>query len=86
MELRCGDCKERMTTRSFHTLELLMSHPGQVFSAERILDRVWGQESDVDLPVVFVNISQLRKKLNELGSDLEIRVIRGSGYVLEVRS
>ena len=40
-------------------------------------------DSEAEINVVWVNISQLRKKLSELGSDTEIRVYRGTGYALE---
>lgn len=83
MELCCGDRKLRLNTKAFQTLELLMSNPGMVFSAERIMDRVWGWDTDAEINVVWVNISGLRKRLAEIGSDQTITAIRGSGYVLE---
>ena len=83
MEIICGTRRERLNTKAFGTLELLMDNPGMVFSAERIMDRVWGWDSDAEINVVWVNVSGLRKKLAEIGSDLTITAIRGSGYVLE---
>lgn len=83
MEVICGTHRERLNTKAFKTLELLMSNPKMVFSAERIMDRVWGWDSDAEINVVWVNISGLRKKLTEIGSDQTITTIRGSGYVLE---
>lgn len=83
MEIICGTQRERLNTKAFKTLELLMGNPGMVFSAERIMDRVWGWDSDAEINVVWVNISSIRKKLTELGSDQTITAIRGSGYVLE---
>ena len=52
-------------------------------SAQQLMDRIWGWDSEAEINVVWVNISQLRKKLSELGSDCEIRVYRGTGYALE---
>ena len=63
-----------------------MAHPGMVFSADRIMERVWGWDSDAEINVVWVNISSLRKKLAEMGADISITAVRGSGYVLEVKS
>jgi len=83
MDLFCGERKARLNTKAFKTLELLMNNPGMVFSAERIMDRVWGWDSEAEINVVWVNISGLRKKLCEIGSDQTITAIRGSGYVLE---
>ncbi|MER1994372.1 MAG: helix-turn-helix domain-containing protein [Eubacteriales bacterium] len=50
------------------------------------MDRVWGWESEAEINVVWVNISQLRKKLAELRTVTEIRVHRGTGYSLERQS
>lgn len=83
MEIICGAQRERLNTKAFKTLELLMDNPGMVFSAERIMDRVWGWDSDAEINVVWVNISGIRKKLAEISSDQTITAIRGSGYVLE---
>ena len=49
----------------------------------QLMDRVWGWESEAEINVVWVNISQLRKKLSELRTETEIRVHRGTGYSLE---
>ena len=83
MELCCGQQRLRLTSKAYQTLELLMRHPHMVFSAERIMENVWGWDSDAEINVVWVNISSLRKKLAELGADITITAIRGSGYVLE---
>ena len=56
----------------------------QVFGRERIYESVWGWDSDVDCSVVWVHISNIRKKLARLGAPAGIRFLRGAGYVLEV--
>lgn len=86
MQLTVGANTVRLNTKAYQTLELLMAHPGMVFSADRIMERVWGWDSDAEINVVWVNISSLRKKLAELGADISITAVRGSGYVLEVKS
>ncbi|MDO4493221.1 MAG: response regulator transcription factor [Clostridia bacterium] len=83
MLLKCGGNSVRLNTKAFRTMELLMSRPGMVFSAERIMERVWGWDSDAEINVVWVNISFLRKKLAEIGSRVTITAVRGSGYVME---
>lgn len=40
----------------------------------------------MDTSVIWVHISNLRKKINTLGAPLEIRFVRGAGYLLEVRA
>ena len=86
MQLTVGANTVRLNTKAYQTLELLMAHPGMVFSADRIMERVWGWDSDAEINVVWVNISSLRKKLAEMGADISITAVRGSGYVLEVKS
>ena len=83
MELRRGGQSVRLTNKAFQLMELLMERPGSVHSVDAIMERIWGWDSDSDASVVWVHISQLRKRLSELGSGVEIRAIRGAGYSLE---
>ena len=64
-------------------MELLVEHPRVVHSIDRIMEKVWGWDSEAEVNVVWVNISLLRKKLSQLGSRVEIRATRGVGYSLE---
>lgn len=73
----------RLSGREFQVMELFMRSPKTVFSADRIMERVWGWDSDAEINVVWVHISNLRKKLKAIGSKLTIKVNRGLGYVLE---
>ena len=82
-ELRFGTQSVRLTGKMYQMTELFMENPKHLFSAQQLMDRVWGWDSEAEINVVWVNISQLRKKLSELGSDTEIRVYRGTGYALE---
>ena len=43
------------------------------------MDQVWGWDSEAEVNVVWVNISSLRRKIEELGAHVEIRVSRGIG-------
>ena len=67
-------------------MELLMMNQGTYLSAEVILSKVWGYDSDAEPGNVWVYISYLRKKLTELGCGVGIKVKRGIGYTLEVLS
>lgn len=82
-ELRCGTQSVRLTGKMYQMTELFMENPKHLFSAQQLMDKVWGWDSEAEINVVWVNISQLRKKLSELGSAAEIRVYRGTGYALE---
>ena len=85
-ELRCGGKSVKLTGKMYQLTELFMENPKHLFSVQQLMDKVWGWESDAEINVVWVNISQLRKKLGELGSDTEIRVYRGTGYALEKKA
>ena len=60
-----------------------MRDPKTIFSADRIMERVWGWDCEAEINVVWVNISNLRKKIKGIGSRVVIRVSRGLGYSLE---
>ena len=81
--LSCGGQSLRLSGREFQVLELFLRNPRQVFSAERIMERVWGWDNEAEINVVWVNISNLRKKLKTIGSRLSLRANRGLGYALE---
>ena len=82
-ELSCGVQRVRLTGKMYQLMELFLENPRHLFSAQQLMDKIWGWESEAEINVVWVNISQLRKKLGELGSETEIRVYRGTGYALE---
>ncbi len=82
-ELKCGSRSVRLTGKLYHLMELFMENPRLLFSVQQLMDKIWGWDSEAEINVVWVNISQLRKKLSELGSEAEIRVHRGTGYSLE---
>lgn len=67
-----------LTQREFDLLEFLMRSPGEVFSREELLQRVWGWDFDGGSRTVDVHVQQLRAKLGE-HSDL-IETVRGVGY------
>jgi DNA-binding response OmpR family regulator len=70
--------------REFDLLALLAAHPGQVFTREMLLDRVWGQDSFIDPRTVDVHIRRLREKLAAVDPTTElIQTERGVGYRLE---
>lgn len=82
-ELRCGSRSIKLTGKMYQMMELFMENPKHLFSAQQLMDKIWGWDSDAEINVVWVNISQLRKKLSELGTETEIKVYRGTGYALE---
>ena len=81
--LRCGERTERLSGREFEVMELFMRAPRVILSAERVMERVWGWDAEAEINVVWVHISNLRKKLTSVGSSVTIRASRGLGYSLE---
>ena len=73
----------RLGNKEYRIIELLMSSKGAPVSTDRIMERVWEVDSDAENNVVWVYISFLRKKLRQIGADVNIVSARGSGYYLE---
>jgi two-component system phosphate regulon response regulator PhoB len=67
----------------FRLLRHFLERPGRVFSRERLLDSVWGHDSEIELRTVDVHIRRLRKALEPSGHDRLIGTVRGSGYGLQ---
>jgi two-component system, OmpR family, phosphate regulon response regulator PhoB len=67
----------------FRLLKHFLEHPGWVFSRERLLDSVWGHDSDIEPRTVDVHIRRLRKAINEGGKPDIIRTVRSAGYALD---
>ncbi len=81
--LRTGEKTCPLSNREYHLIELFMRNPHVYFSADTLLDRVWGMDAEVEYGTVWVHISGLRKKLESLGAHVEILSKRGVGYALE---
>ena len=83
MALRRGDRSVRLSNKAYQLMELLIEHPHVIHSVDQIMERIWGWDSEAEINVVWVNISNLRKRLAELGAHVEIKATRGVGYSLE---
>lgn len=70
----------RLANKEYQMLEMLMTNPGQIISADQFMDRIWGYDSEAEQNVVWVYISYLRKKLASVGSAAQIKATRGVGY------
>ena len=73
---------EHLPNKEFQMMEIMMANPGQLISTERFLEKVWGYDTETDTRTVWVYISYLRKKLQELDADIKIKASRGLGYSL----
>ena len=93
-KLRCGDiecdttthtmraCGEELTLtlKEYELLHLMLEHPMQVFTRDRLLSSIWGYEFDGESRTVDVHIRSLRLKLGAAGGQIE--TVRGVGYRL----
>jgi two-component system response regulator VicR len=70
-----------LTLREFELVKFLAMHPGQIFSRENLLEKVWGYEYYGDVRTVDVTIRRVREKLEKDPSQCEyIMTKRGVGY------
>ena len=76
-----GNKKIELTATEFKILELFLSKPGAVFSREKILDYLWGDDKLVIDRTIDVHIRNLREKLGVPGQ--AIKNVRGIGYKIE---
>ena len=81
--LACSGQELKLANKEFQLLEMLMVNPRQVISADQFMDKIWGYDSEADQSVVWVYISNARKKLNSIGANVAIKAARGLGYSLE---
>ncbi len=82
---RRGATELELTTKEFALLELLMRHPGEVLSRERILDHVWDDEYDASSNVIDVHLKNLRRKVDGADGPSLFRTVRGVGYSLRAQ-
>lgn len=73
----------RLANKEFQMMEMLISNPGHLVSTERLMEKVWGYNSEAEINVVWVYISYLRKKLTALHANIQIKSTRNAGYSLE---
>ena len=73
----------KLTAKEYKLMEFLIKNQGIYVSTEKIMSSVWEYDADVDVSVIWVFISSLRKHLEEVNSDLTIKAQRRIGYRIE---
>ena len=73
----------RLANKEFQMMEIFMSNPHHIISAERFMERIWGFDNEAEINVVWVYVSYLRKKLAALRASVCIKSSRNAGYSLE---
>lgn len=71
-----------LSGKEYQIMEMLMERPNIILPIDEAMTHIWSWNTDADVSVVWVHISNLRKKLTKLGAPYEIRFVRGAGYVL----
>ena len=71
--------KVELTRNEFKILQLLLEHRGEIVSREAIMTRLWESDSFVDENTLTVNVTRLRKKLEQAGLPKHIRTKKGVG-------
>ena len=75
----------KLTATEYKILSLLMEHPGQVFSAEQIYEKVWNEQADFAVEnTVMVHIRHIREKIEiDAKNPRYVKVVWGIGYKME---
>lgn len=82
LEIEWSGSKSMLTKKEAVLLETLIRHFPRVVSREALLDKLWDDQAFVDENTLNVNITRLRKKLQEIGLENGIETVRGAGYRL----
>ncbi len=84
-ELQKDNKSIHLTAKEFKLMELFILNQNTYLSSQRIMDSIWENDNDVDISVVWVFISNLRKTLEKLDSKTTILSNRGVGYKLALK-
>ena len=82
-ELVCADKSQFLSGKEFQLMEMLMQNSNAIVTAEQLITHIWGWDTSVDTSVVWVHISNIRKKLESIDAPVAIKFVRNAGYMLE---
>lgn len=85
-ELSSPSGSYKLANKEYQMMEMMMANPKQLISTERFMEKIWGYDSEAEINVVWVYISYLRKKLEALNADIQIKATRNAGYSLEEKA
>ena len=78
----CGN-RQILRGKEFQIAEMFMQQPRHIISTDQFITHIWGWDTNVDTSVVWVHISNLRKKFDAVQAPVRIRFLRNAGYILE---
>lgn len=74
----------RLANKEFQMMEVFLCNHGHSITHKRLMEKIWGDEKQVQTNVVWMYISYLRKKLEALHANLQITEASHAEYILEV--
>ena len=77
------DGSTNLNNKEFQLMETFLLNPTRVISTDQLFEKIWGYDTESEINVVWVTISNLRKKLKSTGSRGQVRATRNVGYSLE---
>lgn len=72
-----------VVNKEFQLLEYFICNPNQILSKDMIYDKVWGYDNEIESNNLEAYLSFIRKKLKIIGSQVNIKAVRGVGYRME---
>ena len=81
-KITCNNKEAELTKNEVKILSYLMNHQGQIVSRDLLMEYLWSTDYFVDDSTLTVNITRLRKKLEEIGIENVIETRRGLGYII----
>ena len=78
-QISAGNLKVILTPKEFALCRRLMSEPGKVISKRELLHSVWGMTQEPKTNYIDVHVTNLRKKLGQIGKEDWLQTVRGSG-------
>lgn len=79
-ELSAAGKTVRLNNKEFQLMSCFLRSPQRVFSTDELMEKIWGWDSRAEINVIWTNITYLRRKLEQIGADVQIQSLRGAGY------
>ena len=85
-KLICGSNEIQISKKELELLEYFLLNKNQIVTRENLFEKIWGYDSEVEYNNVEVYFTFIRRKLKLIGSNVNIRAVRGLGYKLEEKN
>ena len=85
-KLICGNNEIQISKKELELLEYFLLNKNQIVTRENLFEKIWGYDSEVEYNNVEVYFTFIRRKLKLIGSNVNIKSVRGLGYKLEEKN